>query len=108
MPKNKRIIVIGESELPLDKVVLKISLAALAQLLTEEKKEATEQCITQLRPFVSGQIGRSRLVDIEEEFMVVEEEVVEQPDYVFIDEDRGQVLSDVDFGHVIQTIRRNR
>jgi len=108
MPKKQRLIVIGESELPLDKVVLKIPLSALAQLLTEEKKEATQECITQLRPFVSGQIGRSRLDDIQEEFVLVEKEVVEEPDYVFIDENRGQVIRDVDFREVFQVIRRKR
>ena len=108
MPKTQRIIVLGNLEFPMDKVVLKIPLSALAKLLGEEKREATQECITQLRPFVSGQIGRARLDDIQEEFVIVEEKVVEQPDYVFIDEDRGQVLQDVDFGCVIQTIRRNR
>ena len=108
MPKTKKLIVIGGSELPIDNVVVKLTLADLAALLKEEKEAATRECITQLRPFVSGQLGRDRLDNIQEEYVLVEEEVVEQPEYVFIDKARDLVLQDVDFEHVFQTIRRRR
>jgi len=110
MSKQKRLVIIGEQEYPLDGVVLKLTLAQLQELFNQEQKIATTHCISQLRPFVSGETGRARLESIElafnEEVVLVEEEVREAPEYVFIDDERGQIIEGVDFERVIQTITR--
>ena len=112
MSKNKKVIVIGEQVYPLNGVTLQISLADLSKLLVEERKEGAQQCISILRPFVSSEIGRSRLDSIElgydEVLVEVEEDVVEESKFIFIDDDRGEILEGVSFENVFQTIRRRK
>ena len=112
MPKTKKVILIGDQTYPLEGVKVTLTLAQLAQLLVEEKKSTLTECIQPIRPFITNPIGRERLQAIElgceEELIVLQEHVSESPDYVFIDDERSQVIEGVDYGQVIQTIRRNK
>lgn len=109
MSKTKKVVLIGNQTFPLEGVSVKIPLGTLAKLLAEEKKETTVKCITSLRPFVTGQSGRIRLEELEigceEELILIREEAAEVPDVVFVDEQYGKIIEEVDYDKVIQTIR---
>ena len=111
MPKKEKVIFIGEQQYPMDSVVLKISYSTLLQLLEEEGQHVKKTCISTVRPFISGDVGRTRLAELEEEDLVlVEEEICQEPhvEYLIVDESLPERSIKIeDFSRFRQTIRRS-
>jgi hypothetical protein len=110
MPKKKKFIFIGEEQYPIDGLSLEIPASLLVQWLKEEREKAQRTCISSLRPFVSGHVGRTRLQEIElafdEEVVMVEETA--EPEVLFIDDGVRKVVSVPDYRNIIQLIERSK
>ena len=86
-------------------------------MIAEERAAAVKECLTTIRPYISGVTGRERLqvieLDLEDQVILVaeEREVREEPvveQFVFIDESCGQFIEEPDYRRVVQTISRRK
>ena len=115
--KEKKVIVIGEEQYPLEKMQVCMSVEHFITLMENQRSTMSKNCISQLRPFIVGDVGRRRLerieLELEEQGDFVLEEVEEtSPEIVVValDEDGRQrkVRGVEDFSGLVQIIQRNK